>query len=63
VESWTAPFDRDGRPEKAFLTVLTPAGERTLALIEDPVAAAATVDTDIAGAKVRVQLDGRAALA
>ena len=63
VESWTAPFDRDGRPEKAFLTVLTPAGERTLALIEDPVAAAATVDTDIAGAKVRVQLDGRAVLA
>jgi hypothetical protein len=54
VEAWTAPFGRDGKPEKAFLSVLTPAGERTLGLIEDPDAAAVTVDTDIAGARVRV---------
>ncbi len=62
VEAWTAPFGRDGKPEKAFLSVLTPAGERTLGLIEDPDAAAVTVDTDIAGARVRVASDGRAAL-
>ena len=42
--------------------MLTPAGERTLGLIEDPDAAAVTVDTDIAGARVRVASDGRAAL-
>ena len=63
VESWTTPFDRDGRPEKAFLAVRTPDDARTLALIDDPEAAAATVQGDIAGAKVRVHADGRARLA
>lgn len=62
VESWTTPFDRDGRPEKAFLAVRTPDDSRTLALIDDPDAAAATVRDDIAGAKVRVRSDGRASL-
>ncbi len=62
VESWTTPFDRDGRPEKAFLAVRTPDNARTLALIDDPEAAAATVRDDIAGAKVRVHADGRASL-
>src|ERR1700761_1062507 len=52
VESWTTPFDRDGRPEKAFLAVRTPDNRRTLALMSDPVAAAATLHDDIAGAKV-----------
>jgi acetyl-CoA C-acetyltransferase len=33
-----------------------------LALIADPAAAAATVATDIAGAKVRVNADGTAVL-
>ena len=63
VESWTVPFDRDGKAEKAFVAVRTPDGGRTLALIEDPGAAAATVGVDIAGAAVRVSADGRAALA
>jgi acetyl-CoA C-acetyltransferase len=60
VESWTVPFDRDGKPEKAFLAVRTPDGGRALALIDDADAAAATVGEDIAGAAVRVRADGRA---
>jgi acetyl-CoA C-acetyltransferase len=63
VESWTTPFDRDGQPEKAFLTVRTSDDARALALIDDPEAAAVTVAEDIAGAKVRVHADGRASLA
>ena len=62
VESWTVPFDRDGRPEKAFLAVLTPDGARTWALIADPQAAIATTAEDIGGAAVRVHPDGRATL-
>ncbi|BAX92783.1 acetyl-CoA acetyltransferase [Mycobacterium shigaense] len=62
VEAWTTPFDRDGRPEKAFLAVRTPDGSRTLAVIADPAAAAATVSEDIGGAKVAVAADGSAAL-
>src|ERR1700753_3277221 len=60
VESWTTPFDRDGRPEKAFLAVRTPDNRRTLALMSDPVAAAATLHDDIAGAKVAIHPDGTA---
>jgi len=60
VESWTVPFDREGEPQKAFLAVLTPEGARTLASIDDPGAAAATLTGDIAGAPVRVRADGRA---
>ena len=53
MESWTTPFDRDGNPEKAFLTVRTPDDARVLAVIDDAEAAAVTVASDIAGAKVR----------
>lgn len=62
VESWTTPFDREGRPEKAFLAVRTPEDARTLAVIDDPEAAATTVSHDIAGAGVQVHPDGRATL-
>ncbi|HTM85067.1 MAG TPA: acetyl-CoA acetyltransferase, partial [Mycobacterium sp.] len=62
VESWTTPFDRDGKPAKAFLAVRTPDQRRTLAWIADPVAAAETVRTDIAGAAVTVHADGTAVL-
>jgi acetyl-CoA C-acetyltransferase len=62
VESWTTPFDRHGLPEKAFLAVRTPDNRRTLALMSDPVAAAATLRDDIAGAKVAIHPDGTAAL-
>jgi acetyl-CoA C-acetyltransferase len=62
IEAWTAPFDRDGNPEKAFLAVRTPDEGRALAVITDPSAAAATVAEDVAGAKVHVHADGTAAL-
>ena len=62
VESWTTPFDRDGRPEKAFLAVRTPDDRRTLALMTDPAAAAETVQDDISGAKVAIHADGTATL-
>jgi acetyl-CoA C-acetyltransferase len=62
VEAWTTPFDRDGQPEKAFLAVRTPDDRRALALITDPDAAAATVQDDIGGAKVKVAGDGSATL-
>lgn len=62
VEAWTTPFDRDGRPEKAFLAVRTPDGSRTLAQITDSTEAQATVREDIGGAKVAVGADGSAAL-
>ncbi len=62
VEAWTTPFDRDGQPEKAFLSVRTPDDQRTLALISDPSAAAATVHEDIGGTKVTVHADGSATL-
>lgn len=62
VEAWTTPFDRDGRPEKAFLAVRTPDDARVLAVITDPGEAAATAGDDIAGAKVAIATDGTAAL-
>ena len=62
VESWTTPYDREGNPEKAFLTVLTPDGARVLVVVSDADEAAATVAGDIAGAAVRVRADGTATL-
>jgi acetyl-CoA C-acetyltransferase len=64
VEAWTTPFGRDGRPEKVFLAVRTPDDRRTLALMPDPAAAAATVHDDaedLAGVKVVIHPDGTAA--
>ncbi|RAV11596.1 hypothetical protein DQP55_13215 [Mycolicibacterium sp. GF69] len=62
VETWTTPFDREGAPEKAFLAVRTPDDARVLAVVADAAGAAATVDDDIAGAKVQINEDGTAAL-
>ncbi|HUO39424.1 MAG TPA: acetyl-CoA acetyltransferase [Mycobacterium sp.] len=62
VESWTVPFDRGGRPEKAFVAARTPGDTRTLAVITDASEAAAAVGDDIAGVKVRVRADGTASL-
>ncbi|MGD1171588.1 acetyl-CoA acetyltransferase [Mycobacterium seoulense] len=62
VEAWTTPFDREGRPEKAFLAVRTPDGSRTLAQITDGTEAEATVREDIGGTKVAVAADGSATL-
>jgi acetyl-CoA C-acetyltransferase len=62
VESWTTPYDRDGNPERAFMTVRTPDGARVLAVVSDADEAAATVAGDLAGAAVRVHADGTATL-
>jgi acetyl-CoA C-acetyltransferase len=62
VEAWTTPFDRNGRPERAFLAVRTPDERRTLALITDSSEAEATVRDDIGGAKVAIRADGTATL-
>jgi len=62
VESWTTPYDREGKPERVFLTVRTPEDARVLAVIADPDQAAASVAEDIAGAAVRVYADGTATL-
>jgi acetyl-CoA C-acetyltransferase len=62
VESWTTPYDRDGKPERAFLTARTPDDARVLAVISDADEAASTVARDIAGAAVRVRADGTATL-
>lgn len=62
VEAWTAPFDRDGRPEKAFLALRTPGEARTLAVMKSPSDVEASVTEDIAGAEVQVNADGTAML-
>jgi len=62
IESWTAPFDREGHPEKTFVAVRTPGDERTLAVITDPSDVGASVTEDIAGVKVAVATDGSATL-
>jgi acetyl-CoA C-acetyltransferase len=65
LETWTASFDRNGRPDKAFLAVRTPDDARALAVVTDPDGAAALVigeAGDPAGAKVRVDADGTATL-
>jgi acetyl-CoA C-acetyltransferase len=62
LETWTAPFDRDGTPHKAFLAVRTPDDARTLAVISDPAVAEALVSDDPTGAKVHVHSDGTASL-
>jgi acetyl-CoA C-acetyltransferase len=62
IESWTAPFSRDGRPEKAFLAVRTRDESRSLAVIPDPAAAAAVVHNDVSGTQVAVRADGTATL-
>jgi len=62
VEAWTAPFDRDGRPEKAFVAVRTPADARAMAVMTAAPDVEASVSEDIAGAKVQVFADGTAEL-
>ncbi|MGB3481445.1 MAG: acetyl-CoA acetyltransferase [Mycobacterium sp.] len=62
IESWTAPFGRDGAPDKAFLAVRTPDDARTLAVLPDRAGAEAMVTEDLAGAKVTVHADGTATL-
>jgi len=62
IESWTAPFDREGHPEKTFVAVRTPGDARTLAVMTDPSDVGASVTEDIAGVKAAVASDGSATL-
>ncbi|WP_099023943.1 acetyl-CoA acetyltransferase [Mycolicibacterium palauense] len=60
VESWTAQFDREGRPQRLFVAVCTPDGGRTLATLDDLAVVADAVHRDLAGVPVRVNPDGTA---
>ena len=65
LETWTASFDRDGRPDKAFLAVRTPDDARALAVVTDPDGAAALVSGEAGEpgrGKGRVDADGTATL-
>jgi acetyl-CoA C-acetyltransferase len=62
VETWTTPVSREGAAEKVFLAVRTPGDTRALAVITDASQADASTREDIAGAKIRVEKDGSAAL-
>jgi len=62
VEAWTTPFNREGQPEKAFLSVRTPDGARALAVITDAAGVQASVREDLGGAKVAVAADGSATI-
>ncbi len=61
VESWTAPFDRRGVPERLFVAVRTPDDARVLAVVDASEAALAVYD-DLAGAAISVRPDGTASL-
>ncbi|HEX5143796.1 MAG TPA: acetyl-CoA acetyltransferase [Mycobacterium sp.] len=63
VETWTAPYGRDGTPEKVFLAVRTPEDERALSAITDPDSVSAVLAADgenLPGMKVRIDADGTA---
>ena len=62
VEAWTTPFDREGQPEKVFLSVRTPDGARALAVVTDADAARASVAVDLGGAEVAVAANGTATI-
>jgi acetyl-CoA C-acetyltransferase len=61
VESWTAPYDRDGRPARIYVAVRTPDDARTLAVVDDGTALA-SVPAEFAGMAIRVRPDGTASL-
>jgi acetyl-CoA C-acetyltransferase len=62
VEASTVPYDRDGSPEAAVLSVLTPDGDRVLVRTADPDVVALAVDGDPLGRTVRLAADGMTVL-
>lgn len=65
VETWTAPYDRDGVAEAVILAVRTPEDHRALAVITDPALVAEALTgggENLPGATVHVRGDGTAAL-
>ncbi|MFF9221712.1 acetyl-CoA acetyltransferase [Streptomyces viridosporus] len=62
LEAWTVVHDRAGRPERAFLSVRAPDGGRTLAICRQADELVEMTRRELAGATVRVALDGTARL-
>ncbi|WP_406729124.1 acetyl-CoA acetyltransferase [Streptomyces sp. GD-15H] len=62
LEAWTVVHDREGLPERAFLSVRAPDGGRTLAICRQADELAEMARSELAGVKVRVALDGTARL-
>ncbi|WP_040801087.1 acetyl-CoA acetyltransferase [Nocardia higoensis] len=58
LESWTVVYDRDGKPETAFVAARTPSGERTLARSTEPTTLSCLATEDAAGKAVAVDADG-----
>ncbi|MEG8183140.1 crotonase/enoyl-CoA hydratase family protein [Nocardia terpenica] len=58
VEAYTVPHGRDGAPEAAVLSVLTPAGERVLLRRSEPELIAALLEGDLLGVAVTVSENG-----
>jgi acetyl-CoA C-acetyltransferase len=58
VEASTVPYDRDGTPEAAVLSALTPDGDRVLVRTDDPEMVALATDGDPLGRTVRLTDDG-----
>ncbi|MFD6355017.1 crotonase/enoyl-CoA hydratase family protein [Nocardia tengchongensis] len=57
VEAYTLPYGRDGRPEAAIISVLTPQGDRVLLRCTDSELLAALTDEDWLGLPVTVAGD------
>lgn len=57
VEAYTLPYDRDGRPEAAILSLLTPEGTRVLVRSTDSRLLAELTDGDLLGLPVTVSGD------
>lgn len=58
IEATTVPYDRDGAPEAAVVSALTPAGDRVLIRSTDPKVAALVLDSDPIGRTLRLGDDG-----
>ena len=54
IEAYTVQYQRDGEPEAAIVSVLTPHGARMLVRTAQPELIAAAVDTDLIGRRVEV---------
>ena len=64
VETWTAPFTREGQPEKVFLAVRTADDARALAVATDPdLLGRVMAEECLTGARVRIDAHGVATLA
>ncbi|WP_328602662.1 crotonase/enoyl-CoA hydratase family protein [Nocardia terrae] len=57
IEAYTLPYDRDGHPEAAIVSALTPAGERVLVRTTDSAALTALTTEDWLGIAVTVDGD------